>query len=69
MYPKSIIERELYPKHLGIQWLNGYKWIHDKRIEAKSLAKIDKKYQSISEAFKLSLNGGGLTLQNPRPLS
>lgn len=64
MYPRSIIERGLYPQHLGKEWLEGYKQIHDKRVEAKALGKEDKKYQSISEAFKLSLNGGGFGKTN-----
>jgi hypothetical protein len=60
MYPRSILTRELYPSHLGIEWLQGYKWIHDKRIEMKPQAKKDKKAALISESFKLALNGGGL---------
>jgi hypothetical protein len=61
MYPTWIINQKLYPAHLGIEWLNGYIWIKDKRIEAKKLLKTtkDSKYQAIQEAYKLSLNGGG----------
>lgn len=61
MYPGWIISQKLYPAHLGIEWLNGYIWTRDKRIEAKGLFKSTKepKYQAIQEAYKLALNGGG----------
>lgn len=58
-YPNTIIQRELYPEHLGVEWLEGYKWVYDRRVEAKKLSKTDRKYQSINEAYKLALNGAG----------
>jgi len=60
MYPNIIRKREIYPRHLGIQWLKGYTDIIQKRLNAKKLFKEtkDPKYQSIQEAFKLALNGG-----------
>jgi hypothetical protein len=61
MYPTSIINWKLYPAHLGLEWLEGYIWTRDKRIEAKSTYKKSKdpKFQAIQEAYKLALNGGG----------
>lgn len=69
MYPTTIINQGLYPAHLGIEWLNGYKWTFNERIKNKGLSNKKKNpdateeerqsYASISEAFKLSLNGGG----------
>lgn len=59
-YPNAIRKRELYPRHLGKEWLNGYSNTIDRRIEAKKLFKQtkEKKYKSLDEAYKLSLNGG-----------
>ena len=69
MYPRTIIEQGLYPEHLGIEWLDGYNWTYHERIENKGLSNKKKNpnsteeerqaYLSISEAFKLALNGGG----------
>lgn len=61
MYPGWIINQKLFPAHLGIEWLNGYIWTRDKRIDAKAIFKSTKepKYQAIQEAYKLALNGGG----------
>lgn len=53
-YPNAIAKRELYPSHLGKEWLVGYKDIIQRRIQAKK----DKK-TNIAEAYKLALNGGG----------
>lgn len=61
MYPTSIINWKLYPSHLGIEWLNGYIWTRDERIRAKGLSKKDPAQKAIAEAYKLALNGGGLT--------
>lgn len=69
MYPRTIITQKLFPKHLGIEWLTGYIWTHDERIINKELSDSNKhpelseedrrSHLAISEAFKLSLNGGG----------
>ncbi len=53
-YPNAINKRELFPAHLGKEWLIGYKDIIQKRILAKKNKQIN-----ISEAYKLALNGGG----------
>lgn len=58
-YPKTILLQKLYPAHLGIEWLEGYKQTFDKRIYAKQHRKENKTYESINEALKLALNGGG----------
>lgn len=60
MYPNTIRKREIYPRHLGIQWLHGYKDVIQKRLDAKKKFKETKepKYKSIEGAFKLALNGG-----------
>lgn len=61
MYPNAIIKRKLYPKHLGPQWLEGYDGTTKDRLEAKAEYKKTKdgSLQSITEALKLALNGGG----------
>lgn len=69
MYPRTIIEQGLYPEHLGIEWLDGYRWTYDERIQNKNLSNKKKNpnateeerqsHLSVSEAYKLSLNGGG----------
>jgi hypothetical protein len=56
-YPSAIINRGLYPAHLGKEFVEGYKQIFQQRVEAKKLSKTDKSYQSVNEALKLSLNG------------
>ena len=53
-YPRAIIKRKLYPKHLGENWLEGYNNIFERRIKAKREGN-----KSINEAYKLALNGGG----------
>jgi len=62
-YPNALRKRKLYPKHLGVEWLEGYVGIIEKRLAAKKKYKQTKikKYNAIQEAYKLSLNGGGLT--------
>jgi hypothetical protein len=59
LYPATILNLELYPEHLGPEWLVGYRWIFDERLSAKSKGKTDKKYKAVAEAYKLALNGGG----------
>jgi hypothetical protein len=59
MYPATIINLGLYPAHLGIEWLEGYKETFHNRLEAKK-----NKLNSINEALKLSLNGGGFGKTN-----
>ena len=66
MYPASILNYKLFPKHLGVSWLEGYHWTFDQRIINKKMSKDlslsleeRKSCESIQEAFKLSLNGGG----------
>jgi hypothetical protein len=53
-YPQKIINDNLFPEHLDKEWIQGYKWIFDKRVQAKKEGK-----KSINEAYKLALNGGG----------
>ena len=58
-----IINNNIHPQHLGIDFIEQYKSIRDKRIVFKKLSK-DKslskgernKYKAIQEAFKLILN-------------
>ena len=56
LYPSLILNEEIYPQHLGKSWLKGYLEIYNQRIEAKS-KKEDKKFETIQQALKLSLNG------------
>jgi hypothetical protein len=60
-YPNALRKRNLFPKHLGNKWIQGYISIIQKRLDAKAKYKETKetKYQAIQEAYKLSLNGGG----------
>lgn len=58
-YPKSIIKRRLFPKHLGESWLRGYTQTFNTRLEYKNKIKLDRKYKGLSEMYKLALNGGG----------
>lgn len=66
MHPTVILKYGFYPEHLGKSWLSGYQWTFDQRVKNKKLSKDKslseterKKHDSIQEAFKLSLNGGG----------
>lgn len=60
-YPNAIVKRELYPRHLGMEWLEMYKGNIKRRIDAKHNFKQTKepKYKNFDECFKLGLNGGG----------
>lgn len=65
MYPSRIINRGLYPQHLGPEWLEGYKWTFDERVHKwKKLAKKDIVAATYNEVYKLSLNGGGFGKTN-----
>jgi hypothetical protein len=55
-YPAIIISNDRYPKHLGKEFLRGYKAMFDKRLELKPLAKTDKKIKGIVGALKLAVN-------------
>ena len=55
-YPAIIINNGRYPKHLGPQFLAGYKKMFEKRLELKPKAKKDKRIAGIVEALKLSVN-------------
>lgn len=55
-YPAIIINNSQYPKHLGKEFLRGYKQMFDKRLELKPLAKKDKKIAGIVGALKLAVN-------------
>ena len=52
MYPAIIINQKIYPEHLGIEALEIYKQLYEKRIEIKKTNKL------VSAALKLALNGG-----------
>ena len=55
-YPAIIINNGKYPKHLGPEFLSGYKKMFEKRLELKPQAKKDKRIAGIVEALKLSVN-------------
>lgn len=59
MYPATILNRKLYPAHLGKEWLEGYNETFETRLEAKRNGE-----KSINEALKLALNGGGFGKTN-----
>lgn len=64
-YPRAIIKRRLYPRHLGPEWLVVYEGNSDERLNAKHQFKLtkDNSFKSIDELFKLALNGGGYLLK------
>jgi hypothetical protein len=66
MYPRTIIEQKLYPRHLGLNWYKGVEYVYNERAyKYKPLIKKgDKKAQSYSEAYKLANNGGGFGKTN-----
>jgi hypothetical protein len=55
-YPAIIINNGRFPKHLGKQFLAGYKRMFERRLELKPLAKTDKKIKGIVGALKLAVN-------------
>jgi hypothetical protein len=71
MYPATMIMYKYFPKHLGIEWLDGLSENFNKRnTELKPLVSKLKKTgekksilyrntKAMSDAIKLSLNGGG----------
>ena len=52
MYPAIIIEQELYPKHLGPEFLDVYSSVKDERLHAKRTGDDIK-----NAAYKILLNG------------
>lgn len=55
-YPAIIINNKRYPRHLGKEFLSGYKRMFEKRLELKPLAKTDKRIKGIVGALKLAVN-------------
>ena len=55
-YPAIIINNKKFPRHLGKQFLAGYKRMFERRLELKPLAKKDKKIKGIVGALKLAVN-------------
>jgi hypothetical protein len=55
-YPAIIINNDRYPRHLGKEFLQGYKTMFEKRLELKPLAKKDNKIKGIVGALKLAVN-------------
>jgi len=55
-YPAIIINNNRYPRHLGKEFLSGYKRMFEKRLELKPLAKKDKRIKGIVGALKLAVN-------------
>ena len=55
-YPAIIINNGRFPRHLGKEFLAGYKRMFERRLELKPLAKTDKKIKGIVGALKLAVN-------------
>ena len=55
-YPAIIINNGRYPKHLGKEFLAGYRRMFERRLELKPLAKKDKRIKGIVGALKLAVN-------------
>lgn len=58
-YPSCLIVNNLYPKHLGIEFVDIYKNIRDERVEAKR-----DKNSFLADAFKYAINGLSGNLQS-----
>ena len=58
-YPSCLIINNLYPKHLGIEFVDIYKNIRDERVEAKK-----DKNSFLADAFKYAINGLSGNLQS-----
>ena len=59
MYPSAIINFNLYPRHLGPEFLTTYKKIREDRIKAKREGN-----KVLNETYKLALNGISGMLQS-----
>ncbi len=55
-YPAIIINNKRFPRHLGKEFLLGYKRMFERRLELKPLAKTDKRIKGIVGALKLAVN-------------
>ena len=55
-YPAIIINNGRFPRHLGKEFLAGYKRMFNRRLELKPLAKKDKRVKGIVGALKLAVN-------------
>lgn len=60
LYPSIIIQNNIYPQHLGPEFVQIYKNIRDERIEAKHNGNKLK-----NETYKLAINGLSGNLQSP----
>ena len=58
-YPSCLIVNNLYPKHLGIEFVGIYKNIRDERVGAKK-----NKNSFLADAFKYAINGLSGNLQS-----
>lgn len=58
-YPSCLIVNNLYPKHLGIEFVDIYKSIRDERVGAKR-----DKNSFLADAFKYAINGLSGNLQS-----
>lgn len=58
-YPSCLIVNNLYPKHLGIEFVGIYKSIRDERVGAKR-----DKNSFLADAFKYAINGLSGNLQS-----
>jgi DNA polymerase elongation subunit (family B) len=52
LYPSIILQNNLYPRHLGIAFINVYKKIYDQRVAAKREGR-----EIENQTLKLALNG------------
>ena len=56
MYPSIGLTLGLYPEHLGIEFLDVYRWIVATRLAEKAKPK-DQRDNCIISGFKLAANG------------
>ena len=59
MYPSIILEHNVYPKHLGEEFLNTYRGIYNDRVKAKAEGN-----KPVNEGLKKALNGLSGNLQS-----
>lgn len=65
MYPRTIIEKKLFPEHLGEAWYRGCEYIYNERAyKYKPQSKFNSKAKSFAESYKLANNGGSFGKTN-----
>ena len=56
-YPNIMLNNGYSPKHIGEEFLNVYRDIVKRRVDAKKKGKDDPHYKNIAESLKITING------------